>query len=228
MFGMSLPEILIIAIIAVLFLGPDKLPEAMVQIAKFFKTVKKGVNDAKASFESEIKIAELKEDAQKYKQSLEEATSTVRKKLTFEELDEIKKNLNSGAEAINKGLNTIKNPVNAVKDELKNLSKEQILTPEQNKSELAQNGGRRAARMQELSEQTKADKNRDSDKFENLSAHDKPSAINELEVAKNSKTAQETYRIDKFQTINKSSENSEQSKINETSEKNLKKGASDV
>ena len=30
MFGMSLPEIIVIAVIAVLFLGPDKLPSAMV------------------------------------------------------------------------------------------------------------------------------------------------------------------------------------------------------
>ena len=37
MFGMSLPEIIVIAVIAVLFLGPDKLPSAMVEIAKFFK-----------------------------------------------------------------------------------------------------------------------------------------------------------------------------------------------
>ncbi|OQX73864.1 MAG: Sec-independent protein translocase TatB, partial [Campylobacteraceae bacterium 4484_4] len=43
MFGMSFGEILIIAIIAILFLGPDKLPEAMVKIAKFFKSFKKSI-----------------------------------------------------------------------------------------------------------------------------------------------------------------------------------------
>ena len=37
MFGMSFSEILVIAVIAVLVLGPDKLPSAMVQIAKFLK-----------------------------------------------------------------------------------------------------------------------------------------------------------------------------------------------
>ena len=47
MFGMSFSEILVIAIIAVLVLGPDKLPSAMVQIAKFLKMFKKGINDAK-------------------------------------------------------------------------------------------------------------------------------------------------------------------------------------
>ncbi len=37
MFGMGIGEILLIAIVAVLFLGPDKLPSTMVDIAKFFR-----------------------------------------------------------------------------------------------------------------------------------------------------------------------------------------------
>ena len=36
MFGMGLTEIFLIAIVAVLFLGPDKLPSTMIEIAKFF------------------------------------------------------------------------------------------------------------------------------------------------------------------------------------------------
>jgi sec-independent protein translocase protein TatB len=73
MFGIGFTEILLIAIVAVLFLGPDKLPEAMVQIAKFFKSVKKTVNEAKSSFEEEIRIADLKEEALSYKQKLDSA-----------------------------------------------------------------------------------------------------------------------------------------------------------
>ena len=106
MFGMSLPEIIVIAVIAVLFLGPDKLPSAMVEIAKFFKTVKKTVNDAKSSFDQEIKIQELKEDAKKYKESIAKTTETVRKKLTFEELDELKKGVNDVTSGITDGAKT--------------------------------------------------------------------------------------------------------------------------
>lgn len=93
MLGMSFSEILVIALIAVLVLGPDKLPKAMVEIAKFFKVFKKSINDAKASFDQEIKIAELKADAQKYKDSLNDTKNQVRKKLTFEELEELKKDV---------------------------------------------------------------------------------------------------------------------------------------
>jgi len=75
MFGIGFTELLLIAIIAILFLGPDKLPEAMVQIAKFFKSVKKTVNDAKSSLEEEMRIADLKEEALSYKQQLDSATS---------------------------------------------------------------------------------------------------------------------------------------------------------
>jgi len=91
MFGMSFAEIMIIAVIAVLFLGPDKLPSTMVQIAKFFKSFKSSINDAKSSFEQEIKIQELKDETLEYKKKLDDAATSVRKTVTFDELNEIKK-----------------------------------------------------------------------------------------------------------------------------------------
>jgi sec-independent protein translocase protein TatB len=88
MFGIGFTEILLIAIIAILFLGPDKLPEAMVQIAKFFKSVKKTVNDAKSSLEEEMKIADLKEEALSYKQKLDSATNELQgfKNISMDEI----------------------------------------------------------------------------------------------------------------------------------------------
>ena len=41
MFGMGFTEILVVIVIAILFLGPDKLPTAMVEVAKFIKGIKK-------------------------------------------------------------------------------------------------------------------------------------------------------------------------------------------
>jgi len=78
MFGMGFSEILLIAIIAILFLGPDKLPEAMVQIAKFLNSFKKAVSEAKASFEEEIQIRELREEALSYRRTLEKSTEDIR------------------------------------------------------------------------------------------------------------------------------------------------------
>ncbi|MDX1295024.1 MAG: Sec-independent protein translocase protein TatB [Sulfurimonadaceae bacterium] len=75
MFGMGFAEILIIAVIAILFLGPDKLPETMVEIAKFFRSVKKTVTSAKESLEEELHISDIKEEALNYKKELTSASS---------------------------------------------------------------------------------------------------------------------------------------------------------
>jgi sec-independent protein translocase protein TatB len=75
MFGMGFAEILIIVVIAILFLGPDKLPETMVEIAKFFRNVKKTVSSAKESLEEELHIADIKEEALNYKRELTSASS---------------------------------------------------------------------------------------------------------------------------------------------------------
>ena len=76
MFGMDMGELLVIAIVAIIFLGPDKLPDAMVKVAKFFKSFKNSINDVKNSFEQEMKIQELKEEALVYKKKLDEAATS--------------------------------------------------------------------------------------------------------------------------------------------------------
>lgn len=86
MFGMGLGEIFLIAVIAVLFLGPDKLPETMVQIAKFFRSVKGTVNSAKATLEEEMKFSELKESALNYKKELTEASAELERMTNVTEI----------------------------------------------------------------------------------------------------------------------------------------------
>ncbi|MDD5212372.1 MAG: Sec-independent protein translocase protein TatB [Sulfuricurvum sp.] len=75
MFGMGITEILLIAIVAVLFLGPDKLPSTMIEIAKFFRSVKGTVNSAKATIEDEIRLSGIKESVMDYKAELTNAGS---------------------------------------------------------------------------------------------------------------------------------------------------------
>jgi sec-independent protein translocase protein TatB len=104
MFGMSFGEILIIAIIAVLFLGPEKLPEAMVKIAKFFKSFKSTINDAKDTIEQEMHIAELKESAISYKEQLEKSVNEVKSEVNV--LDD----LNQGLEDITDSITKVDKP----------------------------------------------------------------------------------------------------------------------
>lgn len=75
MFGMGFTEILIIGIIAVIFLGPDKLPQAIVEIAKFFKSVKGTVASAKESLENELDISGIKDGIQSHKDEFLKASS---------------------------------------------------------------------------------------------------------------------------------------------------------
>jgi len=91
MFGIGFTELLLISVVAILFLGPDKLPEAMIQIAKFIKGVKKTVGDAKSSLEEEMKIADLKEEALTYKKKLDSATNELRsfKNIDFDDMEDI-------------------------------------------------------------------------------------------------------------------------------------------
>lgn len=79
MFGMGFTEILFIAVIAILFMGPDKLPGAMVEIAKFFRTVKKTVGDVKNSLEEEMNVSEIKQEALAYKKELLDASHKLEK-----------------------------------------------------------------------------------------------------------------------------------------------------
>jgi len=74
MFGMGFTEILFILVIAILFLGPDKLPSAVVEIAKFIKGVKRSVGEAKSALDAEIQVGELKEEAMKYKADMDKMT----------------------------------------------------------------------------------------------------------------------------------------------------------
>jgi len=91
MFGIGFTELILISIIAILFLGPDKLPQTMVEIAKFIKSVKRTIGDAKNSLEEEMKIDELKEEALQYKQQLNDATEELKgfKNISFDDFDDI-------------------------------------------------------------------------------------------------------------------------------------------
>lgn len=77
MFGMGFTEILIIAVVAILFLGPDKLPSTMVEIAKFFRSMKNTLGTMKSTIEEEMHVADIKQEALAYKQELEKATQSV-------------------------------------------------------------------------------------------------------------------------------------------------------
>lgn len=77
MFGLGFTEILLIALVAIIALGPEKLPTAMVQIAKFINKFKTGLADAKSTLDNELNISEMKEEANKFKAQIEETKTSL-------------------------------------------------------------------------------------------------------------------------------------------------------
>jgi len=79
MFGLGFSEIIIIAVIAVLFLGPDKLPSALIEVAKFLKNTKNAISNVKESIEQEMNVSDIKKEALAYKQQLFDAQEKLEK-----------------------------------------------------------------------------------------------------------------------------------------------------
>ncbi len=113
MFGMGFSEILIILVIGVLFLGPDKLPEAMVKIAKFFNAFKKTINEAKDAIDKELKIEDLKKEALEYKRRLHETTEDIKSTMNIDEIKEIQKGTTNISQSIK---DNIEQAVSSAKD----------------------------------------------------------------------------------------------------------------
>jgi sec-independent protein translocase protein TatB len=63
MFGLGFMEIFVILVVAIIALGPEKLPTVAVDVAKFLKKLKSGVEDAKSVLDNELNLSGLKEEA---------------------------------------------------------------------------------------------------------------------------------------------------------------------
>jgi sec-independent protein translocase protein TatB len=77
MFGIDFGSFIIILIVAIIFLGPDKLPDMIIQIVKFIKSFKSTVQEAKDTIQKEIDIHDLKNTALSYKEKVEELTKDI-------------------------------------------------------------------------------------------------------------------------------------------------------
>ncbi|MCI4399003.1 MAG: twin-arginine translocase subunit TatB [Campylobacteraceae bacterium] len=77
MFGIDLGSFIVIMIVAIIFLGPEKLPDVIIQVVKFFKSFKSTVQEAKDTIQKEIDLHELKNTATEYKEKLEKLTENL-------------------------------------------------------------------------------------------------------------------------------------------------------
>lgn len=100
MFGIGFFEFILISVIIIIFLGPDKLPEALMKVIKIFKTVSKSIHEAKSAIEEEINLEELKEDSKKYRALLEKKTDEIKNSFSFEDLKENASEVNAAIDEL--------------------------------------------------------------------------------------------------------------------------------
>jgi len=92
MFGLGFTEILLIAVVALLFIGPDKLPDTMKSIARTLGKVKRAFDDTKSTIENELRVSDLREEVLGYRQELEKAKADLNafKNVASKEIEDVK------------------------------------------------------------------------------------------------------------------------------------------
>ncbi|GAB0172879.1 hypothetical protein NHP164001_08950 [Helicobacter trogontum] len=94
MLGFGIGEIILIVVVAIIVLGPDKLPNALIEMARFVRVVKKTMQDAKDTIDREVNLAEIKKEAQAYKEKLEHSVDISKEIKDADLVNEIQKDMN--------------------------------------------------------------------------------------------------------------------------------------
>lgn len=99
MFDMGFAEMMLIGIVALLVIGPERLPAVARSAGKWFAKIKSFVNNVKNDVEREFKTDELQKMLAKQQdelQSIKEAMNSAENGLSVkEEIDKISKDLKS-------------------------------------------------------------------------------------------------------------------------------------
>lgn len=93
MFGIGLPELFIIVIIAIIVIGPDKLPDLARAVGKGIGEFRRATDEIKSSFDADDDLREIKTQLNKAK---DEMTSMVREQTKDLDVDNLTKSLEDG------------------------------------------------------------------------------------------------------------------------------------
>ena len=122
MFGIGIFELLVILIVAIIALGPNKLPQTIIDIVKFFRAVRKTMAEAKESFDKEIELSEIKQEALKYKNTISNEVDKLTQDIKLDELRELRedslKSLTDTKKELDKETNALHSTLKSLNTEL--------------------------------------------------------------------------------------------------------------
>ena len=140
MFGIGIFELLVILIVAIIALGPNKLPQTIIDIVKFFRAVRKTMAEAKESFDKEIELSEIKQEALKYKNTISNEVDKLTQDIKLDELRELREDsLKPLQESLTQTQEQLNKEANALHSTLKNLNTEISYESLDSKSEDSKN-----------------------------------------------------------------------------------------
>lgn len=100
---MSFWEIFVIGVIALVVLGPERLPKAARTVGLWIGKAKNGFNSIKTEIDRELKVKELQEQIEQQKQQIAEQSG----------LEDIK----SSQESMNQIMNDVQNPLESLSEQ---------------------------------------------------------------------------------------------------------------
>lgn len=140
MFGIGIFELLVILIVAIIALGPNKLPQTIIDIVKFFRAVRKTMAEAKESFDKEIELSEIKQEALKYKNTISNEVDKLTQNMKLDELRELREDsLKPLQESLTQTQEQLNKEANALHSTLKSLNTELSYESLDSKSEDSKN-----------------------------------------------------------------------------------------
>lgn len=108
MFGLSFSEIIVIALVAIIVIGPERLPKTARTLGLLMGRAQRYVNDIKSDIEREMHVEDIKKFKDEVASSVSKAKSSVEGEIT----------------SITNPIKSITNPLDTVKSEVNDLEKQ--------------------------------------------------------------------------------------------------------
>jgi len=108
MFGISGGELFFIIIVAIIVLGPDKIPGVMRTFGKFMANVKNATNDIKSEIQKSVDVQELQQGITKISNPISEEIDKIKNSVSVPNIDDLTTNI---TDSLQKETNDLKQDI---------------------------------------------------------------------------------------------------------------------